>query len=139
MGRQLNYAINFGDSHVSVWSPGPQQGGIASHQGDRQPLEQLLGGHVLLDALVAGYGCSDPPHLLKGHLVESAKSLHGDGEEGDPLFLACLSSALHLTLECLLQCQSSRVLLTTCAAVPCISCQCFPLPLQLKNKFSSEN
>ena len=37
------------------------------------------------------------------------------------------------------QLQSAAVLLTTCAAVPCISCQCSPLPLQLKNRFSSEN
>ena len=35
--------------------------------------------------------------------------------------------------------KSAAVLLTTCAAVPCISCQCPPLPLQLKNRFSSEN
>ena len=43
-------------------------------------------------------------------------------------------SVFHQTIS-----QSAAVLLTTCAAVPCISCQCSPLPLQLKNRFSSEN
>ena len=76
--------MDFRESQVCVWSPGHQQGGIASHQGDRQPLEQLLGGHVLLDALVAGNGCSDPLHLLQGHLVESVKSLHGNGRKAIP-------------------------------------------------------
>ena len=58
LARQLNYAINFGDGLVSVWSPGHQQGGIASHQGDRQPLEQLLGGLVQATAAPILFTCS---------------------------------------------------------------------------------
>ena len=37
---------------------GHQQGRAPSHQRQRQPLEELLDGHSLLNALVASYSCS---------------------------------------------------------------------------------
>ena len=58
--------------------------------------------HKLLNALMAVHCFSYPFSWFQGHPVEPAKSLHGKGEEGDPL-VPGLSSPLHLALKCLLR------------------------------------
>ena len=58
--------------------------------------------HKVLNALMASHCFSYPFSWFQGHPVEPAKSLHGKGEEGDPL-VPGLSSPLHLALKCLLR------------------------------------
>ena len=58
--------------------------------------------HKVLNALMASHCFSYPFSWFQGHPVEPAKSLHGKGEEGDPL-VPGLTSPLHLALKCLLR------------------------------------
>ena len=96
--------VHFSGSKVTIRLPPQEEGRVASHQGERQPLEELPCGHFLITSLVSSYSCPNFLHLLHSHFVESSQGFKGNGEEHKSLLLAGRSSPLHLAVESLCKC-----------------------------------
>ena len=96
--RHSQQPIHFARQKVIIRAAADQEGGVASCQGEGDPLEQVPGGLCLLQALLSGQCCSQHLDLPGGHFVETPQGFHSEGDKGKTLLPAAFSCALNFPL-----------------------------------------